>query len=34
MKRTPFYHQIVAAGARMQVVQGWEVAAESTGERA
>ncbi len=34
MKRTPFYHQFVAAGATMQVVQGWEVAAEITGERA
>jgi aminomethyltransferase len=34
MKRTPLYHQIVAAGATMQVVQGWEVAAEFIGERA
>ncbi|MEW5717310.1 MAG: glycine cleavage system aminomethyltransferase GcvT [Chloroflexota bacterium] len=34
MKRTPFYHQIVAAGATIQVAQGWEVAAEFTGERA
>jgi aminomethyltransferase len=34
MKRTPFYHQIVVAGAAMQVVQGWEVAAEFAGERA
>jgi aminomethyltransferase len=34
MKRTPFYYQIVAAGATMQVVQGWQVAAEFTGERA
>jgi aminomethyltransferase len=34
MKRTPFYHQTVAAGATMQVVQGWEVAAEFADERA
>lgn len=34
MKRTPFYHQFLAAGAMMATVQGWLMPDEVTGERA
>lgn len=33
MKRTPFYHQIAATGARIQPVQGWAMPDEFTNAR-